>query len=153
MSNPHTDSDTVVAQAIFDLIEANKIALALDDVLWGNQEMIPHASAAVVMPLGKRRILAGVSAPGGRTENTLLVTIEVNRSKVGVEAVERKVVDDTGTAIELLLHSDTTLGGIVIHGFVEQTDRGEVTLTAGQFRTVRLMYAARTKTYLSVPTA
>jgi hypothetical protein len=153
VSNPHTDNDTVVAQAIFDLIEANKVDLALDDVLWGNQEMIPRASAAIVIPLGKRRVLAGVTAPGGRTENTLLVTIEISRSKVGTEAVERKAVDDTGTAIELLIHSDTTLGGIVIHGFVEQTDRGEVTITSGQYRTVRLMYAARTKTYLSVPTA
>jgi len=154
MSNPHTDQDEVVAQAIFDLIEANKISLLLDDVLWGNQTMIPRASAAIVQALGKTRQLAGVSAPGGRTLNRLMVSVELHWSKVGPEEIERKAVDARATAVEALVHSDVTLGGIIIHGFFEQVDRGETTfVNNSMFRTVRMAFAGQSKTYLSVPTA
>lgn len=147
---PHTDKDEVVAQAIETLLEANKVALLLDDVLYGNHIMIPRASAAIVMPLGKRRQLAGVAAPGGRTLNQLIVGVDLHWSKIGDEETERKAADSRGTAVETLLHTDTTLGGIVIHGFVTQVDRGESQFANNSmFRSVRMVYEAQTKTYLS----
>lgn len=154
MTNPHTDDDTVAAQFIFDLLTTNKTTLLLDDVLWGNHNMIPRASAAVVQALGKRRQLAGVSAPGGRTLNELLVSVELHWSKVGDEQTERKEVDARGTAVERLVHADTTLGGIIIHGFFEQVDRGETQfINNSMFRSVRMAFVGQTKTYLSNPTA
>lgn len=150
----HTDDDTVVAEAIYQLILANKVALQLDDVLYGNHNNIPHASAAVITAAGHRRTLAGVSAPGGRTENALMVEIGLHWSKVGDEATERRAADARGTAVEKKLHEDTTMGGIVIHGFVQQTDRGETQMASGSmFRSVRMTYMATTKTYLSPPAA
>jgi hypothetical protein len=150
----HTDDDTVVAEAIFDLLEANKATLLLDDVLYGNHNNIPRASGAVVTALGNTRTLAGVSAPGGRTENTLNVEIDLHWSKVGDEATERRAADARGTALSKKLHEDTTLGGIVIHGFVVTIHRGETIMADNSmFRSVRLMYSATTKTYLSPPAA
>lgn len=154
MTNQHTDDDEVVAQFIFDLLTANKAPLLLDDVLWGNHNMIPRASAAVVQALGKQRVLAGVSAPGGRTMNDLLVSVELHWSKVGNEEVERRAVDARGTAVERLVHADTTLGGIIIHGFFNQVDRGETQfINNSMFRSVRMAFVGHTKTYLSDPTA
>lgn len=151
---PHTDDDTIVADAIFDLITANKVTLLLDDVLYGNQALIPRASAAVVVPGGKRRELAGVSSPGGRTNNTLIVEINLHWSKVGDEATERRAVDDRATAVERLIHTDTTLGGIIVHGFIDQVDRGETLMANNSmFRSVRMMFTGVTKTYLSPPAA
>src|SRR5258706_10657157 len=118
----HTDDDTVVATAIFDLIVANKATLLLDDVLYGNHNNIPHASAAVVTSNGKGRSLSGVSAPGGRTENAMVIEIDLHWSKVGDEATQRRAADNRGTALEKLIHTDTTLGGIVIHGYVTQVN-------------------------------
>lgn len=146
----HTSDDTIVAKAIETLLTTNMVALQLNDVLYGNHIVIPRASAAVIMPLGKRRQLAGVSAPGGRTLNQLIVGVDLHWSKIGDEETERKNADDRGTAVETMLHADTTLGGIVIHGFVTQVDRGESQFANNSmFRSVRMVYEAQTKTYLS----
>ncbi len=150
----HTDNDTVVAEAITTLIEDNLALLQLNAVYYGNHNNIPVAAGAVVTPGGHRRTLAGVSGPGGRTENSLMVDVAIHYSKVGDEATERRAVDALGYTLEKLLHVDTTLGGIVIHGFVQQTERGETIMANNSmFRSVRLLYVATTKTYLSPPAA
>lgn len=151
--NLHTDQDEVLAIAIKDLLVTNIIKLELDDVLYGNHIMIPTGNTVVVTALGKRRLLAGASAPGGRTMNNLNVVVELNRSKVGPEEEQRRAADASATAIERLLHLDTTMGGIIIHGFVTQVDRGETNTSNGTFRTVRMLYEGESKTYLSDPTA
>lgn len=146
---PHTSDDTAVAQAIFNIIVANQATLLLDDVLYGNHTVIPHASAAVVTALGKQRDLVGVVAPGGRTDNTLSIEITLHWSKVGDEATERKNADDRGTALETLIHQDTTVGGIIIHGYIKQVNRGETEMSNGNmFRSVRMIFTGVTKTNL-----
>lgn len=146
----HTSDDTVLALAIKGIIEANKVTLGLDDVLYGNHTFIPRASAAVIIALGKRRELAGVSAPGGRTLNQLIVSVDLHYSKVGDESAMRQAADAKGTAVETLLHTDTTIGGIIIHGFVTEVDRGETTFANNSmFRTVHMVFMGQTKTYLS----
>jgi len=151
---PHTDDDAVVAEAIFALIDADKVTLQLDDVLYGYHNNIPNASAAVVMAAGKGRTLAGVSGPGGRTENQLLVEIDMHWSKVGDEATQRRAADARAYALEQKIHEDTTLGGIIIHGYVTQMAKGETIMANNSmFRSVKLMFAGTTKTYLSPPAA
>jgi len=150
---PHTDTDETVAEAIFNLVFDDKEDLELEDVLYGNHIIIPRNSAAVIQAMGKNRALAGVAAPGGRTLNTLMVMIDLHWSKVGDESTQRRLCDARGTALERKIHEDTTLGGIVIHGFVNQVDRGETLFNGSMFRTVRMSYAATTKTYLSPPAA
>lgn len=146
----HTDLGTVVSKAIFDLIKNNVGSLGLRDVLFGNQTMIPLSPTVVVITGPKHRELSGASAPGGRTMNSMTVYIDVHTSKVGDEATERMAVDKLAEAVETLLHADVTLGGILIHGFVNDWDPGETGLISGsQFRTVRMTYIGTTKTYLS----
>lgn len=146
----HTDSDVVLAQAIQAILETNKVTLGLDDVFYGNQRMLPRASSAVVIAEGKARQLAGVTAPGGRTMNELMVSIDIHRSKVGVEADEREAVDEIATDVETLLHSDTTIGGIIIHGFIRSVQRGEIEFAQNSmFRSVHMSFVGQTKTYLS----
>jgi|SRR3990172_7715478 len=150
MTGPHTDDDTVVAEAIYNLIVSNQADLQLDDVLYGNHNVIPRSSAAVVTAAGHRRELAGVSAPGGRTENGLMVIIELHWSKVGDEATERRACDARGKLLENLIHTDTTIGGLIIHGFVTDVDRGETQIANNSmFRSVRMSFLGKTKTYLS----
>ncbi len=145
----HTDQVSVLSLAIQSLLTNNKTTLGLADVLFGNQTMIPNSPTAVVIPGPKRKVLAGVAAPGGRTMNTLIVYIDVQNMRVGVEATERLFVTQLAETVETFLNKDTTVGGIVIHGFVEQAIPGETFLQNGEFRRGRLVVAAQTKTYLS----
>jgi hypothetical protein len=149
----HTDDDTLVAIAIRDLLETNKETLQLDDVLYGNHNLIPRASAAIVTAGGKTRQLAGVSAPGGRTENNLIVAIQLHWSKVGNEEEERIAADQRGTAVERLIHADTTVSGLIIHGYINQVERGETIVNNSMFRSVIMSFVGITKTYLSPPAA
>src|SRR5258706_14806967 len=96
----HTDDDTVVAKAIETLLNANKTALLLEDVLYGDHTMVPRNSAAIVQPGGKQRALAGVAATGGRTENNLVVEVALHWGKVGDAETDCKDEDDRGSALE-----------------------------------------------------
>lgn len=146
---PHTDKDQVVALAIRDLLKNNMISLELDAVLYGFQTMIPVANAAVVMARGKRRTLVGVQGPGGRTDNGLMIGIDVHRSKIGDEETERIKLDDIADAIEDLVHNDTTVQGLIIHGFFESVDRGDTGFMNGSmFRTVVMSFTGRTRTLI-----
>lgn len=145
----HTDDDTVVAEYIFNLIDANKANLLITTVLYGNHNTLPNAGVAVVTAMGKRRMLVGASAPGGRTENQLIVVIDLHWSRVGDEATERRAADDRATALENLIHSDVTLGGLIIHGFISDVDRGETNTNASMFRSVRMAFSGKTRTYLT----
>lgn len=152
---PHTDDDVVVAHYIRDLLRANQQDLLLDDVLYGDHNMIPRASAAIVTAMSMQRQLAGVAAPGGRTQNMLNVQIQLLWSKVGDEETERDAVDARAKAVQDLIHSDTTLGGLIIHGFITNLERGTTTMTSGnignnsQFRAVIMQFVGTTKTYLT----
>lgn len=132
--------------AIKNKLIASELAV---DVLYGRQEQIPRSPTFVVTPGPKRRDLAGVSAPGGRTMNFLTVFIDVHTSKVGDEETERLAVDQLAEAAEVVLHSDVTMGGIIIHGFVNEWNPGETHNQGGEFRSVRMTYVGITKTYLS----
>lgn len=146
-----TDNTSVLAGYIRDLIEANKVSLGIKQVLFGNQNDIPYTPTVVVTPGIKRRELRGVAAPGGRTINRMQVFVLVMTSKVGDEATERMNVDKLSEAVEKLLHTDVQMGGLIIHGFVNNWTPTETFFqqTQGQFRTVRMTYEGMSETYLS----
>jgi hypothetical protein len=145
----HTDDDTVLATAIRDLINLNKADLGVSIVLYGNHIMVQSSPAVVVKAAGKDRTLIGVQGPGGRTDNGLNIVVEVHISEVGDEETERRKVDSLATSIEHLLHSDTTIGGIIIHGFVTSATRGDTLISGSMFRSVIMTFAGRTRTLIS----
>jgi len=142
----HTDRTTVLALAIKNKLLATEL---FQDVLYGRHEQIPRSPTAVVTPAPKRRDLAGVSAPGGRTMNFMTIFIDIHSMKVGDEETERLALDQLAESAEAALHADVTMGGIIIHGFVHEWNPGETHNQGGEFRTVRLTYIGETKTYLS----
>lgn len=149
MTSPITDRSTVLAKAIQALLTANKTQLGLKEVLYGNQMEIPRTPAVVVMVANKVRELVGVASPGGKTHNRMAVTIDLINTKVGNEADERLAIDQLAEDVEKLLHQDVKVGGLIIHGFVNNWSPGEVVLRNGQFRTVRMTYVGMSETYLS----
>lgn len=146
----HTEYTSVVAKAIFDKLLLNIDTLKLQDVLYGNQLMIPRSPAVVVTPGPKRRDLVGVQGPGGRTHNTLVVYVDVLDSKVDDETTQRLILDQTAETIERKIHEDVTLGGIIIHGFFKVWNPGETFIQGGMFRTVRMTFEGQSRTLLGV---
>jgi len=150
----HTDLVTVLALAIESKLIDAKQSLGLADVLFGEQEMIPLSPTVVIMPGRKQRILVGGQQnptnpiSGGRTQNELIVYLDVHSMKVGDERTERLAIDQIAENIERELHKDTSMGGIIIHGFVTEWDPGVTSKQNGEFRTVRMTFVGQTRTML-----
>lgn len=149
MTLANTDLATVLAEYIQNLIIDSKTALGLKEVYFGDQLNIPVTPVGVVMPGTKRRELAGVSGPGGRTLNALTVYIDILSSRVAPQETASKELFQLAEAVESFLHIDVTMGGLVIHGFVQEWDPGIAFMQNGQFRMVRMTWVGQSKTYLS----
>lgn len=146
----HTDRATVLALAIKNLLKTNASDLDIDSVLYGDHNNLPTGMAVTIQPARKNRELEGVAGPGGRTMNFMRILVTLYNSRVGSEEEQRLTVDLTSESIESLLHSDTTMGGIIIHGFVEEIENGVVVRDGSMFRTVVLTYVGKTKTNLTL---
>lgn len=149
----HTHKSTVLAQAIVQKIKDNKVAVGLDAdsfVEYGDHNNIIGGKAVTVASGTKDRELAGVAGPGGRTDNFMEVVITVYYMKTEAEATARLTCDQIAENVEDLLHEDTTMGGIIIHGFVRQWVPGIITRESSMFRVVQLHYRGRTKTNVTI---
>lgn len=145
----HTDKSTVLAIAIRDKIIANKYACGLDPsdfVAYGDHNNVPGGKAITVASGTKTRELAGVAGPGGRTLNTMEVVISVFYMVVEAEETARLTVDQMAESVETLLHSDTSMGGLIIHGYVREWTPGIIYRETSMFRVVQLHFVGQTKT-------
>lgn len=145
----HTDKSTVLAFAIRDKIIANKLSVGLEEgdfVAYGDHNNVPTGRAVTVAAGTKHRELAGVAGPGGRTKNTLEVVVTVYYSVLEAEETARLAVDQIAENVEFLLHTDTTVGGIIIHGFVQDWVPGIIVRETSMFRVVQLHFVGQTKT-------
>lgn len=145
----HTDRGTVVAQYIKTQLDSNKITLGIDQVLYGDQNNIPGGITVAVMPAMKNRLLQGVAHPGARTRNYMRTLVTVYCNKTGDEQTLSLETDQVAEAVEHFLHQDTTLGGNVIHSFVETLDPGYRFKTGSMFRATQLTHVSNTKTNLT----
>lgn len=149
----HTHKSTVLALAIRDKIRNNKVELGFDDdsfVEYGDHNNVPGGKAATISAGTKNRDLAGVAGPGGRTENIMEVVVTVYYMVVQAEADARLAVDQIAENVEDLLHEDTTMGNIIIHGFVTQWVPAIIMRETSMFRVVQLHFVGRTKTNVTV---
>lgn len=153
-ANLNTDRTTVLALDIKQLYLDNKVAYGLGDIFYGKHIMIPQSPTVVVMSGITVRTLQGVAGPGGKVKNELNIIIDVMADDVlGGEEAGRLAVDTLAEDLEKLLYLDVTRNGLVIHGFVQRKDPGEITINNSTWRTVRMTYVGESRTYLSPPAA
>lgn len=148
-----THKSTDLALAIRDTIRTNKLTLGFDTnsfIEYGDHNNVPGGKAVTISAGTKTRDLAGVAGPGGRTENHMEVVITVYYMKIEAEVDARLAVDRLAENVEDLLHKDTTMGGLIIHGFVTQWVPGTITRDASMFRVVQLHFVGRTKTNVTL---
>jgi len=99
-----------------------------------------------------------VAGPGGRVFRDMTVIIDVHRQIVvntlqtdaGTEAAERLKIEQIAEGVEDFIHQNPTVGGLIIHGFINTSEPADTMFTNSVFRTVRMMFTGRTKLNLSV---
>lgn len=153
-ANPNTDRTTTLALDIKQLYLDNQNAYGVQDVFYGKHKMVPRSPTVVVMSGIAIRTLRGGAAPGGRMRNELNILIDVMAADVldGEEA-SRLAIDKLAEDLEKLLYLDVTRNGLVIHGYVQRKDPGELFINNSSWRTVRMTYVGISETYLSPPAA
>jgi hypothetical protein len=119
------------------------VALGLQDVWYGDQEMVPRTPAVAVEPGSKARVIAGTSRS---TENRLTVYLMVYVAKIQDVQATRKTTDQIAEAIEVHLHNDPTLGGLVIFSMVSSVESGYAIRGGTLMRSARMTWEGLSKT-------
>jgi len=139
-----------VAEYLFTKVDTSKETYGIKQVLMGKHNMVPLSPTVRVLPAPRRRNLVGVAAPGGRVENLFTVYVDVMiADPLAGESQGIRNVELLANQIEKLIHADTTLGGLLIHGFFTEADPGEEFIQNSSFRVVRLTFSGVSRTYLS----
>lgn len=116
-----TKSIPVVVQSLVDLVQSSavpSIVDRVDDVYYGEQRLIPRFPAIVVEALPKDRGYANTR----QYSITFGVSFLILWGSVdGTAEINRKEVDQKAEALEDILHTDKSLGGLLIR------DTGRVT--------------------------
>lgn len=142
---PNVDRFTPVVQAVYDLLTNSKVALGLQDVWYGDQNLIPRYPAVAVEAGPFTRQLAGIGGKG-RTDNQIRVLLLVYSAKIADVQTTRKATDILSETIMDKLHEDITMGNTVIHGFVTAIEPGYATRGGTLMRTTRITWEGFTKT-------
>lgn len=142
---PHADRFTPVVQEVYDLLTNAKAELGLEDVWYGDQNLIPRYPAVAVEAGPFNRDLSGIGGKG-LTDNRIRVLLLLYLAKIQDVQVTRKATDELAERIMDKLHEDVTMNGTVIHGFVTAIEPGYATRGGTLMRTTRVTWEGLTKT-------
>ncbi len=152
----HATMPSQVAQRIFDLLDANRVALYGADamVFYGDQDKIPVSPTICVEAGPMDRVLASAMGPKGRTENNFTVYIIIYYASVKsnqLTKLEAEVISEA-TANFLDNNPQLVLAGeeMVIHGFTRVVDHGYARRNSTLMYGSRLTWAGKTKMQLGV---
>ena len=134
----------VVGDYIQELL-ANDGSLGLQDVWYGDQELIPRVPAISIEPNGVDSLLAGVPF---MVENTLTFILMLYYGGVqDVQISKRDCIEYAQTVMDAM-HADKTMGGNVIHGFCTSVEYGVATKGNALIFASRITWQGLTKTQL-----
>jgi len=137
---------TIVSQAVLDKILTNQYTLGLEDVFWGDQNLIPKFPAVCVEPGELTRTIDGTR----RAQNDFEVFLMVYVSKIGDVQVTSKKVLEVAEAISDVLESDVQMNNTVIWGHVSNVTPGIVQKGNTLLRAARLRWVAMTRNTIGV---
>lgn len=143
---PNTDNLDVVGEAIKAVIEAEKAALGLTDVWYGDQQLVPRMPAVAVDP---RRVRTRPSDTGHMARNDFEVDLYVYHSKLQGPTTNLKECLQLANSIKDLLHDDVMLGGLIVYGHVEEIATGYSTKSNVIIKSTRIQWVGLSKTRLT----
>jgi hypothetical protein len=141
-----TSSLVDVTDAIVTLLKGPTAAsLGLKDVWYGDDDLIPNTPAINVTGNNKNTELAGT---GHLVYTNHTVYLTVFHSRLDAPQVTRRESDLLAEEVEALLHSDPTLGGLIIFGYVSALETGVASRGQVIMRSSRLTWTGQTRTRL-----
>jgi hypothetical protein len=121
----------------------NNADLGLQDVWFGDQELVPRMPAATVEPTGVNSDMAGVAF---RLENRLGIIVTIYYGGIqDIQTSQRDSIAYTEKVVSAL-HADITMGGNVIHGYCEQVEHGVSVKSGAMIYASRISWTGLTKT-------
>lgn len=145
---PLTDQVDVFTNAVWSLLEANKSVLGLHDVWMGDQDRLPRTPCVSVEPGMKQRELNGIPR---RYQVQLEAYVMVYMDRIQDTQNNERQVLVISEAVEAVLHSDSTVGGIVIDSAVVETNPGYVNRGGTLMSATRLTFRAMSQKMLPYP--
>lgn len=120
-----------VAEELYTKLNDAKEELTLEDVWYGPQNLIPRYPCIIVEPRPKRRRLNATH----RWDLTFSVVIILYHGKVQEVDITRRENEELAVLIEEFVHSDLSLNGKVLMGYITSSEpgvvvRGEAMVTA-----------------------
>lgn len=145
---PLTSSTRVLAQAVYDLVVANKVSLGLADIWYGDEDKTPRTPCVVIESGEKTRSL---NAAPRRVEVTFNIYVMIYHAKLGDTQVTREQVEQLAEDVEAVLHADATIGGLVIHSLVALNEPGYASRGGALMKASRLTLQAISNQMLPYP--
>jgi hypothetical protein len=143
-----------IAKYLQNWINTNKVTLGLQNVYYGDQELVPKTPSLCVQPGNLLRTLAGAQ---WQTDNIITTFLLVYHGEIQSKQVNQEECDVLTVAIEDFLHTDHYLSNVAIDAAAPLITQGFVTgIEAGTLRrggklmfASRLTYTAFTKTRIA----
>lgn len=135
-----------ITQAVIDLLKDNE-SLGLAKVYYGDQAGIPEVPSATVETGSAER---EYTQTGLQTTRTIPIIVVIYHGQVGDVQIIKKSLDDLADAVEVALHADNTLGGLVINGLVTSIEPGVASVGRAQFHAHRLIWEGLVKERVGV---
>jgi len=131
-----------VTDYLLELLQ-NDGDLGLQDVWYGDQELVPRMPAVTVEPTGVQSTLAGLPF---MLENQLNVVVTVYFG--AIQDIQKTQRDSISYAQDVVaaLHADKTMGGNIIHGYCTQVEHGVALKTGAMIYASRITWTGLTKT-------
>lgn len=134
-----TDKLSPVVEAIYDLSLTNREVLGLEDVWFGDQELIPRFPALAIEPGVLTKSLYG-GGLNGKTENKFTVYGILYLQRVSDVQETKKEVTKQAEDIMDLWTSDSTLGGLLTFSFVSAIEPGYSMRKQSLLRAARIVW-------------
>jgi hypothetical protein len=143
-----------IAKYLQNWLNANKAALGLQAVYYGDQNLIPKTPSLCVQPGTVERTLSGAL---WQTDNFIDVLLLIYHGEVQSKQVNQEECDVFTVAVEDFLHTDHYLSNtgidaaapLITQGFVTRIEAGSLRRDGKLMFASRLTYRAFTKTRIA----
>lgn len=135
-----------ITQALIDLLASDN-SLGLTRVYYGDQQGYPSVPSATIEHEGSTR---EYTQTGLQTTRTVECVVIVYHGKAEDVQTVKKELDQYAQAVENRLHSDSTLGGLVINGLVTSMEPGTVLVGRSNFYAHRLTWEGLVKERIGI---
>lgn len=134
-----------ITQRIVDLLNEQKDVLGIKRVYYGDQDKIEAYPSVGVESFPKARSLAAQGAGLHKFQIDLSCGIYIYHGMLQASYTTKKETDEFAELVEDMIHSDFTLGGLVIFGFVTRVEPGVALKSDVMVKTTRLTWEGQSR--------